>query len=170
MEYDKSEIDNIKDNAVFIFTHRHSDHYSHKILKKLSGRKFDPYNIDELEKLGETIPDFTIKAFNTDHTVFGIPFKHYSYLVTWHAKKIYISGDTTDSATIASQKGLDLAFVPIWLLMDAKEKKVDLKNLSNVYAVYHVGPKDKITVDANDPQIKLLDKQGETITVLYDQT
>ena len=167
MKYDKSEIDSIKGNAVFIFTHRHADHYSEKILKKLSGQKFDPWNIEALEKLDASIPDFDIKAFKTDHTVFGISFKHYSYLITWHNKKIYLSGDTTDSDTIASQKDLDLAFVPVWLLMDAKDKKVDLKDLSKMYAIYHIGPKDKITTDGTDPKIKLLSKQGEIITILY---
>ena len=167
MEYDKSEIENVKDNAIFIFTHRHADHYSSKILKKLSGQKFDPWNIEELEKLSETIPDFAIKAFKTDHTVFGISFKHYSYLVTWHGKKIFLSGDTTNSETIASQTDLDWAFVPIWLLMDAKEKNVDLKILSKKYAIYHIGQNDKITLDEKDSQLKLLDKQGEIITIPY---
>ena len=165
MEYDQSEIENIKDNAIFIFTHRHADHYSGKILKKLSGQKFDPWNIDKLEQLGKSIPDFEIKAFKTDHTVFGISFKHYSYLITWHTKKIYISGDTTNSDTFALQKDLDLAFAPIWLFMDAKEKGVDLKNLSKMYAIYHIGPKDKITTDGTNQQLKLLNKQGEIITI-----
>ena len=165
MEYDQSEIENIKENAIFIFTHRHADHYSEKILKKLSGQKFDPWNIEELEQLGKSIPDFEIKAFKTDHTVFGISFKHYSYLITWHNKKIYISGDTTNSDTFALQKDIDLAFVPAWLLMDAKEKKADLKNLSKMYAIYHIGQNDKITTDGTDQKIKLLNKQGEIITI-----
>lgn len=167
MEYDKSEIENVKENAIFIFTHRHADHYSSKILKKLSGQKFDPWNIEELEKLSGTIPDFAIKAFKTDHTVFGISFKHYSYLVIWHGKKIFLSGDTTNSETIASQTDLDWAFVPIWLLMDAKEKNVDLKILSKKYAIYHIGQNDKITLDEKDSQLKLLDKQGDVITIAY---
>ena len=167
MEYDQSEIENIKENAIFIFTHRHADHYSEKILKKLSGQKFDPWNIEELEQLGKSIPDFEIKAFKTDHTVFGISFKHYSYLITWHNKKIYISGDTTNSDTFALQKDIDLAFVPAWLLMDAKEKKADLKNLSKMYAIYHIGQNDKITTDGTDQKIKLLNKQGEIITIPY---
>lgn len=167
MEYDKSEIENIKDNAIFIFTHRHADHYSKKMLKKLVGKKFDPWNIEALEKLGESIPDFAIKAFKTDHIVFGISFKHYSYLITWHNKKIFISGDTTDSETIASQTDIDWTFAPAWLLMDAKGKGVDLKNLSKMYAIYHVGREDKIVLDGKYPQLKLLNKQGEIITIPY---
>jgi len=167
MEYDKSEIDSIKDNAIFIFTHRHADHYSNKLLKKLTGQKFDPWNIEELEKLGESIPDFDIQAFKTQHKVFGVSFKHYSYLITWHGKKIYISGDTENSDTFALQKDIEWAFVPAWLFTDAVQKGVNVYDISEMYAIYHIGPNDQITNDENNPQIKLLDKQGEIITIPY---
>jgi hypothetical protein len=36
-----------------------------------------------------------------------------------------------------------------------------------MFAIYHIGPNDKITKDTNDTQIKLLDKQGETISIPY---
>lgn len=165
MEYDKSEIDSIKDNAIFIFTHRHSDHYCNKILKKLSGQKFDPYRIEELEKLSETLPDFDIKAFKTEHKVFGISFKHYSYLITWHHRKIFISGDTENAETLAMQKDIDWAFIPSWLVSDAQEKGIKLGPISKMYAIYHIGPKDIITSEPSDPKIKLLNKQGEVITI-----
>nr|WP_294858659.1 MBL fold metallo-hydrolase [uncultured Fluviicola sp.] len=167
MEYDKSEIDSIQDGAIFIFTHRHADHYSKRILKKLNGRKFGPWNIGELEKLNASILDFDIRAFKTKHQVYGISFKHDSYLVTWHGKKIYLSGDTENSDTIAKQQGIDWAFVPVWLLMDAKEKGVNLGAISNMFAVYHIGPHDRITNDAKDPKIQLLNRQGERITIPY---
>lgn len=167
MEYDRSEIDSIKDHAVFIFTHRHADHYAKKIVKKLDGQKFGPWNSDDLEKLGKSIPDFDIKAFKTQHKVYGISFKHNSYLITWHGKKIFLSGDTGNSQTIATQKGIDCAFVPVWLLMDAREKGIELDEISKLFAVYHIGPRDQITNDAADPKIKLLDKQGEVITIPY---
>ena len=166
MEYDKSEIDSIKDNAIFIFTHHHADHYSEKILKKLNGLKFDPWNIEELEKLGQSIPNFEIKAFQTQHKVFGISFKHFSYSIIWHGRKIFISGDTENADTIATQKDIDWAFVPVWLLVDAKEKGIQLRDQIKMFGIYHIGPKDKITIDGN-PQMKLLDNQGEIITIPY---
>jgi len=167
MEYDEAEVDNIKDNAVFIFTHLHADHYSKKLLKKLSGLKLDPSNINELEKISNSIPNFDIKAFKTPHKVFGISFRHYSYLITWHNKKIFISGDTENADTIAEQKNIDWAFIPVWLTFDAKEKGIKLGDLSKMYAIYHIGPEDKITNDTNDPSIKLLSEQGEIITIPY---
>lgn len=168
MEYDKSEIDSIKDNAIFIFTHRHADHYSKKLLKKLNGQKFDPWKINELEKLGESIPNFNIKAFKTKHKVFGLSFKHYSYLITWHNKKIFISGDTENVETLAAQKELDWAFIPAWLTTDAREKGIQLAAISKMYAIYHIGQNDKITNDGKkDSQIKLLNKQGEIIIIPF---
>lgn len=166
MEYDEAEIDSIKDNAIFIFTHRHADHYSEKILKKLKGQKFDPWNITELEKLGESIPDFNIKAFETKHKVFGISFRHYSYLITWHNKKIYISGDTENADTIATQKDIDIAFVPVWLLTDAIQKGLKLSEQIKKFAIYHIGQKDNITLDS-ESKFMLLDKQGEILKIEY---
>lgn len=167
MEYDKSEIDNIKDDAIFIFTHRHADHYSQKILKKLSGQKFDPWNIPELEKLGTSVPGFEIKAFETPHKVFGLSFKHYSYLITWHGKKIYISGDTENADTLARQENIDWAFMPVWLLSDANEKGFKLKERIEMFAIYHIGQKDTIAYDGSNPRLILLEKQGETIAIPY---
>lgn len=39
MEYDKSELDSIKEKATFIFTHKHADHYSQKLLNRYDGKK-----------------------------------------------------------------------------------------------------------------------------------
>jgi len=36
-----------------------------------------------------------------------------------------------------------------------------------MFAVYHIGPDDNITNDENEPRIKLLNKQGEIITIPY---
>jgi hypothetical protein len=91
MEFNESELDSIKENSIFIFTHKHSDHFSKKnlkkVMKKKGGQTFGVSNIPELEKLGESIENFDIRAFKTNHKVFGISFRHYSYLITWHDKK-----------------------------------------------------------------------------------
>jgi len=80
---------------------------------------------------------------------------------------IFISGDTEHAETIASLKDIDWAFVPVWLLMDANEKGVKLRDVSKMFAVYHIGPGDDITIDENEQRIKLLNKQGEIITIPY---
>ena len=164
MEYDSSEIDSIKKNAIFIFTHRHADHYSKKILKKLTGQKFDPWNVSELEKLSESIPDFDIKAFKIQHKVFGISFKHYSYLITWHGKKIYISGDTGELEDISKINDIDWAFVNPWLYMNSLDGKVKID--AKKIGLYHLYPNQKI--DGEIPKyLQILKNQGEIIIVPY---
>ncbi|MNJ83617.1 Beta-lactamase superfamily domain protein [compost metagenome] len=168
MEYNLAELDSVKDHPVFIYTHKHSDHFSGKLVrrlsKKLGGQIFTPGNAKSLTKLNHELKDFSIETLQTKHR---FSFNHYSYLITWHNKKFFISGDTENSEVIASLKDLDWAFVPIWLLIDAKEKGMKLYTLSKMFAVYHIGPRDKITTDGTNPQLKLLDKQGEIITIPY---
>jgi hypothetical protein len=164
MEYDNIEIDSIKNNAIFIFTHRHADHYSKKKVKKLTGQKFGPWNVSKLERLADTIPDFNIKAFKTQHKVFGISFKHYSYLITWHGKKIYISGDTGDMEDLSKINDIDWAFVNPWLYMNFLDEKVKID--ANKIGMYHLYPNQKI--DGKIPErLQILKNQGEIITVPY---
>ncbi|NOR87153.1 MAG: hypothetical protein GQ527_06045 [Bacteroidales bacterium] len=168
MEYDLSELDSVNSNPIFIYTHKHSDHYSGKLVKnlakKLDGKIYTPRNVEELKVLNDEILNFNIEAFKTKH-LFSM--NHYSYLITWHNKRFFISGDTEHAETIASLKDIDWAFVPAWLLMDANRKGIKLGDVSNMFAVYHIGPRDKITNDKNEPRMKLLNKQGEIITIPY---
>lgn len=172
MEFNEAELDSIKDNSIFIFTHKHADHYSRKNLKKVfneeKGQKFGVWNIPELEKLGEALEDFDIKAFKTKHKVFGISFRHYSYLITWHGKRIYISGDTTNPETIGKIKNIDWAFIPYWLLINAKENKIDID--TEMIGIYHLYPAQipsaKETWDDVD-NIHPLTEQGGIITINY---
>lgn len=165
MEYNLAELDSIKDHPVFIYTHKHADHYSSrvkKISKKLGGQIFTPKNAGKLSELNTQLKDFTIEVIDTKHR---FSFNHCSYLITWHGKKFYISGDTENAETIASYKNLDWAFVPAWIFIDALRSQISLSEVSKMFAIYHIGPRDKITNE--NPQIKLLDQQGEVITVPY---
>lgn len=170
MEFDEEEMDKIKENSIFIFTHKHADHYSRKNLKKVmkdkGGKKFGVANISKLEKLGETIENFEIKAFKTKHTFFGIPFRHYSYLITWHGKRIFISGDTTNPETIAEMENIELAFVPYWILKNAKDQgiKIDAK----MFAIYHLYPEQVPSAKENWDKvenIRPMVEQGQKITI-----
>lgn len=161
MEYKKSELDSIKDNSIFLFTHRHADHYSKKLLRNLNGEKYGNWNADELKKLNDSIQDFSIDAYKTSHK---FTFKHYSYLITWHGKKIYINGDTGDVEPLSKIKNVDWAFVPYWILLNAKEDniKIDSKNIG----VYHLYPQQEVTGEIPDTML-ILKEQNKIISIPY---
>lgn len=165
MEYPAAELDSIKDNAIFIFTHRHDDHNYKKALKKLKGQKFDPFNVVQLEKLSQTMPDFNAQAFKTSHSFFGIPFKHYSYLITWHGKRVYFSGDTGDLEAVSNLKNIDLAFMNPWLFMNAQREKVSID--TKKYAIYHLYPDPQLPAQVPE-KIRFLKTQGEILTLPYE--
>lgn len=135
IEYDESELKNIKENAVFLFTHRHSDHYLKKLVRKMkkefAGYVYGNWNTDQLKELNNSTNDFSIQEFKTSYK---FAFKHYSYLITWHGKKIYLSGHTGDLTEISKIKDIDWAFVNPWIYMNAENKKVkiDAKKIRNV--------------------------------------
>lgn len=160
MEYDKSEIDSIKENPIFIFTHKHSDHYSKKLLKKLNGKKYTPRNVSELNELNDTVNEFSTQVFKTKHR---FSFKHYSYLITWHNKKIFISGDTESADTIIEIKDMDWAFIPAWLVSKIQQtgKSLDAKKIG----IYHIGPGDDINITGEN--VIMFKKQGEVISIPY---
>jgi L-ascorbate metabolism protein UlaG (beta-lactamase superfamily) len=165
VKYDDSELDEIKENSFFIFTHNHPDHYSKKrlrrVLKNKGGSKYGNWDVPALEALGKTIPDFQIQAFKTKHSLSR---KHYSYLITWHGKKIFLSGDTEYPETITSIKDMDWAFMPAWLVKAALMDNnfiIDSKRI----AVYHIGTKDEINI--NGDRFLMLKKQGEIISLSF---
>lgn len=168
MEYDLSEIDSIKSNPIFIYTHLHADHYSGRLVKelakKLNGRIYTPLHLHKLSTLNHELKDFSIEAFKTKHKY---SINHYSYLITWHNKRILISGDTEKSETICGLKDLDCAFIPFWILLDANDKGIKLLNLGKMFPIYHISPRYHITKDPNDTKILLLDKPGKIITIPY---
>lgn len=165
MTYPVTELDSVHDNAIFLFTHRHADHYSKKIVKHLKnkhkGHVFGSWNTQSFEQLNGLMKDFKIEAFKTKHRFASI---HYSYLITWHGKKIYLSGDTETADTIATVKMINWAFVPVWILLDAKERNLKLD--AEKFAVYHLYPNQKIQ-NSSPEKILLLNKQGELILIPY---
>jgi len=165
MTYHQKELDSIVENSTFIFTHKHKDHYSAKnmneIIKNKNGRKFTQWQTKKLKDFAKATPEFDIEILKTKHR-FSI--RHRSYVVTWQGKKIYLSGDTENAETIAMIKGIDWAFIPYWILIDAAEKglKIDAQKIG----VYHLYPNQKIQ-NSSPEKIILLAKQGMTLTIPY---
>jgi hypothetical protein len=130
------------------------------VLKHKNGKKYGRWNIEELKNLEKIIPDFRIEAIKTKH---HFSFSHYSYLITWHGKRIYLNGDTENTTTVEGIKNMDWAFVPGWLLISIFKNKIELD--TKMIALYHVAKGDSIKID--HPKILVLDKQGEIIRIPY---
>lgn len=166
MEYDLSEIDSIRENATFIFTHKHSDHFSNPILNRVlrnkKGESYGPWNINELSHCGKAISDFSIEAFKTKHL---FTFKHYSYLITWHGKKLYFSGDTESADTFLTMNAIDAAFVPAWFISDLieKDKIKESGKIAKQFIIYHIGPRDNVNITGD--KIRMLKTSGERFKI-----
>jgi ribonuclease BN (tRNA processing enzyme) len=165
MKFEKAELYSIKENSIFIFTHKHPDHYCGKnmrrTLRNKQGKKYGKWNLKQLEKLSNDTGDFSIQAIETKHK---FSLKHYSYLITWHGRRLYFSGDTETSDTVLTFKNLDWAFVPYWIMIDINKKNVQID--SEMIGVYHFYPNMKITYNSPE-KIKTLMNQGEIITLPY---
>lgn len=165
MQYDSVELDSIKNNSIFIFTHRHTDHYSARLVKRIkkdyNGKVYGNWNIKKLQEINATITEFSIQAIQTSHS---FTIKHYSYLMIWHNKKFYFSGDTGNSDELSKLKQIDWAFMNPWLLMNAKSEKITID--AKMFGVYHLYPFQKLPEQVPD-NVLFFNKQGEVITVPY---
>lgn len=166
MEYSRSELDSINDNSVFIFTHRHADHYSRKLLKRLNGKVHGPWKVTKKRRLdpaqlSDSVKDFSLQAFKTSHK---FSFKHNSYLLTWHNKKIFITGDTEDAEPLSKAGRLDWVFAPFWIYTNAKEEQVTIN--TEMRGVYHLYPHQTIG-EGFPPDMIFLKEQNRVISIPY---
>lgn len=167
MRYDVSELDSIAEDAVFIFTHKHKDHFSGKIMRRVlrekHGEKFTPWKTADLEKHARALPNFDIEVLKTKHS---FSLRHRSYLITWHGKKIYLSGDTEHAEAIGEAGGIDWAFVPYWLLLDAQERGIEVD--ATKIGIYHIAPAQVPSAKekwGNREKIHPFTTQGEIIEI-----
>lgn len=160
MPYDAAELNKIKDNSIHIFTHKHADHYAKKIVKKLKGKVYAGMNRKKISRLEKEIPDFKIKSYKTKHR---FSFKHYSYAIEWHGKKLFVSGDTEHPETIGLIKDIDYAFIPTWILYYANLKNISIDAKNKV--LYHLYPNEKVEEKVSD--FIIFDKQGMSIKIPY---
>jgi hypothetical protein len=99
--------------------------------------------------------DVTIEAFETPHAGIG----HASYLVTWHGRRLYFTGDTDSVDRLLAVRNLDAAFVSPWLLEKvAKQKgRIDARQV----VCYH----QQAGEDVPAFQDRIVPKQGETLAL-----
>jgi L-ascorbate metabolism protein UlaG (beta-lactamase superfamily) len=165
MAYAACELDSVPAGSTFIFTHRHADHYSRKRLKPLKGRVYGPWKAPRPDRTGtvvlnDTVNALTVLAYRTKHR---FALHHASYLFTWHGKRIFISGDTEHAELAGTMAHMDYAFVPVWLILDAKAKNITID--ADHFAIYHLYPDQSVTTE--NPKIQFLRHENEVITVPF---
>jgi hypothetical protein len=152
MEYDASEIRASTPRVVTLITHRHGDHWDRGLFEKTNWLVIGP-----VDAIGDvpasrvvralpvaparstiTFENLTIDAIPTPHASIG----HYSYLVTWHERRLYFTGDTEDASALLATKNLDVAFVSPWLFARTQKggRQIDARRI----VIYHQTAGDKV--------------------------
>ena len=75
-----------------------------------------------------------------------------------------MSGDTEHAETIGLINGIDYAFIPTWILSNAKEKNITVDAKTKV--LYHLYPNEKVEEKTTTDFI-IFDKQGMNIKIPY---
>ena len=126
MSYDRAEIRSATASTLALITHRHDDHWNRSLFATTRWHVAGPDDVVaglELARVVALAPGTTggasstrfgqaqIEAIRTPHASVG----HYSYVVTWHGRRLYFSGDTERVADLVALRNLDVAFVSPWL-------------------------------------------------------
>ncbi len=149
--------------ALCLITHGHRDHFDAPLFAKMDAMLIAPPSVEAKIGVTRVIPfatkmsyrDIEIEAFRTPHG----PIEHYSYLVTWHGRRLYFTGDTDSPDQLLAMRDLDVAFVSPWLLDAVLEKqgRVDARRV----VCYHQTSDEKVQAF----QDRLVPQQNQTFVV-----
>lgn len=153
----------LKGDVICLVTHGHFDHFDGIIFRQnawgliapetvtdpLAGYRIYPTQ-EKMEYEGITV--------EAERTLHG-RLVHYSYLVTWHGRRIYFVGDAERADVLLAMKDLDVAFVPPWILESVQDAgaTIDAKKV----VVYH-HRRYEVVIDYQD---RVVPKQGDTFTI-----
>ena len=164
MTYTASEIRSSTTTTLSLITHRHRDHWEPSLFLKTNWKVAGPKDVTAslpADRVVPVMPRFTfaaltIEALETPHAGIG----HYSYIVTWHGRRMYFSGDTDSAESLLAARGLDVAFVSPWQYRTALGKggRIDAKHV----VIYHHQSGEQVAECAagcTQPQ------QGQTIRI-----
>jgi L-ascorbate metabolism protein UlaG (beta-lactamase superfamily) len=139
MTYDRSAIRSTTPTTLSLITHRHRDHWERALFMTTDWRVAGPPDVvnglpdDRVVPLsGRTVfQSLTIDPIETPHGVIG----HYSYVVTWHGRRMYFSGDTDSPDSVIASKNLDVAFVSPWMFRSTLKRgeRIDARRV----VIYH---------------------------------
>jgi L-ascorbate metabolism protein UlaG (beta-lactamase superfamily) len=162
--FDDRELQHASPSTLALITHRHLDHFEPTLFAKTSWKLLGPP--DEMARIRKdrVVPmtsrvsfgTITIESTRTPHH----DLEHYSYIVIWHGKRLYFSGDTESADSLLAAKNLDVAFVSPWQYQAARRtgELIDAEQI----VIYHHRPGDQV---AGCSSRCVAPRQGDTIEI-----
>jgi L-ascorbate metabolism protein UlaG (beta-lactamase superfamily) len=164
MTYPREEIRSPTSATLSLITHRHPDHWDRELFAETPWRVAGPgavvNGVDASRVVALTAPatfgPVRIEPLQTPHADVG----HYSYVLTWHGRRLYFSGDTEDIAHVVALRNLDVAFVSPWLFRAVIRggRKIDARRI----VIYHHQAGEAVPECQSECAIP---KQGDTLKI-----
>lgn len=163
-EYPASEIRSATSQTLSLITHRHGDHWEPALFAKTSWQVAGPDDVIANAPAHRVVPladrttfgPIVIERIRTPHANIG----HHSYVVNWHGRRLYFSGDTEVTEPLMASKSLDVAFLSPWLYRSLV--KAGLKPDAKRIVIYHHESGERV------PECQTLctvPKQGDVIRI-----
>ena len=119
MAYPSSEVRSTTTTTLSLITHKHGDHWEPHLFARTNWKVVAPSDATAGLPSDRVVPitgritfgPIVIEPIKTPHANLG----HYSYVVTWHGRRLYFSGDTESPDSLRAAKDLDVAFLSPWL-------------------------------------------------------
>jgi L-ascorbate metabolism protein UlaG (beta-lactamase superfamily) len=164
MTYQPAEIRSTTPSTLSLVTHRHGDHWEPALFNGTNWQVAGPADVtapvpaDRVIRLAAhtAFGPIAIERIETPHAGIG----HHSYIVTWHGRRLYFSGDTESSDSLAAARNLDVAFVSPWLFRSMVKRgiRIDAKRV----VIYHHTSGERV---AECSAGCVLPRQGDTIQI-----
>jgi L-ascorbate metabolism protein UlaG (beta-lactamase superfamily) len=163
-EYQPSEIRSATERTLSLITHRHGDHWEPALFAKTGWQVAGPDDVIATAPAHRVVPladrttfgPIVIERLRTPHANIG----HHSYVVNWHGKRLYFSGDTEATDSLMASKNLDVAFISPWVFRTVV--KSGLKPDAKRIVIYHHESGERVP---ECPARCTLPKQGDTIRI-----
>ena len=166
MEYD-FEKSKPKGRVLSLITHKHSDHFETLLFEKTDWLVLAPDEIKlELNKNRRLKMEKIVRFDGVEIQPVSSPhakIEHYSYLMKWHGKSFFFTGDTESVEALEFAKDVDVLFITPWLMRKAERTGTDIS--AKKIVVYHQAK------DENVPCGKCyVFKPGESFNILLKDT
>ena len=170
MDYDAEAVPEIKD-GLHLITHFHGDHWNVRLFRATEQKTkiIAPPGITARLEPDRVIPfsptepmnykGIAVQAIEMPHNLAP---EHFSYLVTWHGKRLYFIGDTETPEDILKQKNLDVSFISPWVIRTVERQNLTLDTKELV--MYHQKVGEEVVPFQNYRRMQ----QGESFVVPYD--